>query len=314
MKKILSLGAIALATALPALQAVADWKPSGPITLDIGFRAGGGADTQARLIGEDLSARKGWKIVYKNTAGKGGGNLARAIKDAPNDGLTIGIAVTDTITYNPLVSDKAGFTHADFDYIITTAPTQMGLVVRADSGWKTLEDLAAAGKDKDLKFAVMAPRLADGAYVIAKSQGIKFNQVKVKGGRGVLNGLMASDVDVGFVAGIHVKAVEAGDLVNLASAESTRLTMSPDAPTLRELGIPYDFGVSFLIFGPKDMPADAKKGIADAVAEVLSDDESKARQFILRAMGTPPLLTGDELDQHIEDLVDQNKKMIASIE
>lgn len=313
MKKYLSLGAIALAAMLP-IQAMAEWKPSGPITLDIGFRAGGGADTQARLIGQELTERFGWTIAYKNTPGKGGGNLARAMKEAPNDGLSIAIAVTDTVTYNPLVSDKAGFTHADFDYIITTAPTQMGLVARADSGWTSLADLAAAGQTQDLKFAVMAPRLADGAYVIAKSQGIKFNHVNVKGGRGVLNGLMASDVDVGFVAGIHVKGVEAGDLVNLASAEATRLTMSPEVPTLMELGIPYSFGVSFLVFGPKGMPEEAKAGIAAAISEILSDDASEARKFILRAMGTPPLVSGAELDQHILDLVEQNKDMLASIE
>ena len=313
MKKLLSLGAALFAATVLTTPALAEWSPEGPITLSIGFRAGGGADTQARLIGEELGTVKGWKINYKNVAGKGGGNLARALKDAPNDGLTIGIAVTDTVTYNPLVSEKAGFSHEDFDYIITTAPTQMGLVARADSGWKTLEDLAEAGKKQDLKFAVMAPRLADGAYVIAKSQGIKFNHVSVKGGRGVLNGLMAKDVDVGFVAGIHVKGVEAGDLVNIASAEATRLTMSPDVPTLRELGIPYDFGVSFLVFGPKGMPEKAKQGIADAIGQILSDEDSKARQFILRAMGTPPLLTGDALDSHISELVESNKRMLESI-
>lgn len=34
--------------------AVADWKPAGPITMLIGFAAGGGADTQARMIAEEL--------------------------------------------------------------------------------------------------------------------------------------------------------------------------------------------------------------------------------------------------------------------
>ena len=313
MRRILSLGAAIISLALP-MQASADWNPDGPLTIHIGFKAGGGADTQARMIGEELSAKTGWTIIYNNIAGKGGGNLARALKETPNDGLSIGLAVTDTVTYNPLVSEKAGFDHTDFDYIITTAPTQMGLVARADSGWRSLEDLAKAGKSEQLKFAVMAPRLADGAYVIGKSQGIQFNQVSVKGGKGVLNGLMAKDVDVGFVAGIHVKGVESGDLVNLASAEATRLTMSPEVPTLRELGIPYDFGVSFLVFGPKGMPEAAKQTIANSISDILSDDNSKSRQFILRAMGTPPLVQGEELDDHISELVEMNKAMIASID
>ena len=41
----------------------ADWAPEGPITLLIGLAAGGGADTQARLIAEEIEARTGWRII-----------------------------------------------------------------------------------------------------------------------------------------------------------------------------------------------------------------------------------------------------------
>lgn len=310
-----TIAGLALAVAMAPAAALAEWQPKGPITLNIAFKAGGGADTQARLIGEELAARKGWKIIYKNVTGKGGGNLARAMKGGNNDGHTIGMAVTSTFSYDPLVSKKAGYTAADFDYIITTAPTQMGLVVRADSGWKTVDDLAAAAKDgKALKFAIMAPMLADAAYLIGKKYDVKFNRVKAKGGRGVLNGLMAKDVDVGFIAGIHVKGVKAGELVNLASAEADRLGMSPDVPTLKELGIPYSFGVKFLVFAPKGMPADAREAIGNAFKEIMSDESTKARQFVQRAFGTPPLLTGAELDKFMAEELEARKKMLASIE
>ena len=45
-----ALGIVA-ATALGA--AAEDWKPAGPVKLMIAFAAGGGADTQARLIAEE---------------------------------------------------------------------------------------------------------------------------------------------------------------------------------------------------------------------------------------------------------------------
>ncbi len=315
MKRLEFIALSAALALLPATGALAEWQPSGPITLNIGFRAGGGTDTQARLIGEALSAKKGWKFIYKNVTGKGGSNLARVMKDAPNDGLSIGMAVTSTFTYNPLISKKAGYDAKDFDYIVTTAPTQMGLAVRSDSGWKTIDDMMAAAKGgQQLKFAIMTPRLGDAAYLIGKKYGVKFNRVKAKGGRGVLNGLMAKDVDVGFIAGLHAKAVKAGELVNLASAEASRLTMSPDAPTLRELGIPYDFGITFLVFGPNGMPAEAKKTIADAFVAVLSDEDSKATKFVKKAFGTPPLNTGAALDRQIADELAANEKILATIQ
>ena len=58
MKRIVPLACVAALAFVPTAQA--EWKPSGPITLNIGFKAGGGTDTQARLIGEALAAKKGW--------------------------------------------------------------------------------------------------------------------------------------------------------------------------------------------------------------------------------------------------------------
>ena len=55
----------------------AEWRPSGPITVLIGFSAGGGTDTQARLIAAELEKRKGWKIIPQNMPGKAGGIMAR---------------------------------------------------------------------------------------------------------------------------------------------------------------------------------------------------------------------------------------------
>lgn len=313
MKRPVALGLITALALVPATHALAEWKPSGPITLNIGFKAGGGTDTQARLIGEELSKKLGWKFIFKNVAGKGGSNLARTMKGGATDGLTIGMAVTTTFAYNPLLSKKLGYTADDFDYIISTAPTQMGLVVRKDSGWKSMADVVAAAKGGKLKFAIMSPRLGDAAYLISQKYGVKFNTVKAKGGRGVLNGLMAKDVDVGFIAGIHVKGVKAGDLINVASAEKTRLSMSPDVPTMMELGIPYEFGVTFVVFAPKGMDPKAKDAIAAAFKGVLSNEKSKARAFVKRAFGEPPLKTGAALAKQIADEIANNKKVLATI-
>lgn len=307
--------AIALMVLAPFSGAVAEWKPAGPIKFVIAFTAGGGADTQARLIGEEVGARKGWKFIYDNVTGKGGSNAANAVKGVKPDGMTIGMAVVETFSYNPLASKKAGYTSGDFDYLVTTAPTQMGLVAKSAKGWKSIDDLvrAATGGSKPLSIAIMSPRLADAAYVIEKKYGIKLNQVKVQGGKGSLNSIVAGDVDLGFVAGIHAKSVKSGDLVNLASAESDRLTMSPNAKTMKELGLPYDFGAKFLVFGPKGMPADAKAAIVAAITEVVKDPASKTRKFIERAFGSPPLISGPALDKSVAESVKENQGLIDAL-
>lgn len=313
MLKSLSCAAAAalLVTSVTVSTAQAEWKPNGPIKLMIGFKAGGGTDTQARLIGEELSKKKGWKFIFKNVTGKMGGNLARVLKKEKNDGLTIGMAIIDTFAYGPQVSKNAGYTAADFDYLLTTAPSQVGVVTRTESGWKTIDDLIKTAKSKKLKFGYMTDPLGDAVYLIGKKYGVKFNQVSTKGGRGVMNALVAKDIDIGFIGGIHAKAVKAGQLINLASAEDARLTMSPDAPTLKELGIPYSFGFTFVVVAPKGIPADAKATITNAMLDLINDKNSKSRKLIERIFGTPPLDHGSALDKLVKDSVKARSEILA---
>ena len=301
------------ALALSAGSAAAAWKPSGPINLMIAFSAGGGADTQARLIATALEKTKGWKIIPQNVTGKGGAVMARKLKSQPNDGLTIGIAVTETFGYNMLAVKKAGYAADDFTYVTTTAGSQMGIVAKTSRGWKSIQDVIAAAKGgATIKLGAMSTRLADIAYTIEQKYGVKFNTVMFRGGRKVLNAITAGDVDVGWVAGIQAKGVRAGDLVNLMSGETARLKISPDVPTLGELGISYDAGAKFLIVAPKGIPADARKGIADAVAAVLTEKSTKAAQFVQRAFGGPQLISGAALEKLISDGIAGSKKLMMA--
>lgn len=287
-----ALGLIAVSTATMA----ADWTPPGPIKLMIAFRAGGGADTQARLIAEALEEKLGWSFIPEQVTGKGGVNLLNALKDAPNDGTAIGMVVTESVGYN-LAASKAGITPADFTGLSTTAGFQMGIVSQSSKGWKTFADVVAAAKGgTQISFGTMSPKLADIAYLLGEAQGVEFNIVSVKGGKAVMDGVNAGDLDVGFMAGIQGKGVAAGDLVNLASGLSTPLVQTPDAPTLADLGVTYDADGYFVFVGPAGMPDDARKALADAIASVASDESTKAGGIIKKAFGGSATITGAELD------------------
>ena len=239
--------------------------------------------------------------------------MARKLKSQPNDGLTIGIAVTETFGYNMLAVKKAGYSASDFTFITTTAGSQMGVVAKTSRGWKSIHDLVKAAKGgATIKFGAMSARLADIAYTVEQKFGIALNTVMFKGGRGVLNAITAGDVDAGWVAGIQSKGVRAGDLVNLLSGESGRLKVSPDAPTLREVGIAYDAGAKFLVVAPKGIPADARKGLADAIASVLKDKSTKAAQFVTRAFGGPLLISGAAVDKLIADGIASSRQLMEA--
>ena len=302
MRKLLTAAAAALGLAFTTPAAVEaaghGWKPAGPIKMLIAFRAGGGADTQARLIAEELEARHGWKVIPEQVTGKGGANMAVALKDMPNDGTAIGMVVTETFAYNMIAAKRQAYTQADFTPLTTTAGFQMGVVALTSKGWASWDDVIVAAKGgQDIRFGVMSPKLGDLAYMLGKEAGVEFNIVSVKGGKGVMNGLNAGDLDVGWGAGIQGKAVKAGDMVNLLSGISKPLTLTPDAPLLKDVGVPFNADGYFMFTAPAGLPNDAREAITNAIAEIVNDPATKANGMINKAFGGPVVIAGADLEQ-----------------
>ena len=288
-----------------------EWKPSGPIKMFIAFAAGGGADTQARMIAAELEEAKGWKIIPEQATGKGGLNAVKALAGEPKDGTAIAMIVTETLGYNSAAAGTAGPDAAT--PITTTASSQMAVVALKEKGYKTLADVIEAAKGGEtIRFGTMSPALSDLAYIIGKENGVEFNIVQVRGGRAVMNGLNAGDMDVGFGAGIQAKAVAAGDMIELASAKSGKLASSPDAPLLSDFGVEFTNDTMFLIVGPAGMDETARDAIAAAIAQVLQKDGSKAKGFIDKGFGGVNMVQGEELKKMIADAHAQADGLLAA--
>ena len=291
-----------------------EWKPSGPIKLIATFKAGGGVDTQARLIAEEMQKRYGWKIIPENIAGKGGINGLRTLKKGPNDGTVIAMTASESLGYNMVVSKKAGLKLDDFTGLTTTALAQIGIVALTSKGWQTFHDVVdAAKKGQQIRFGAMSQKLADIAYLLGKAQGVQFNIVMAKGGRGVMNGLNAGDLDVGFVAGIQANAVRAGDMVNLASGMSIPLTLSPKAPLMKEFGVEFVSDAYFMFAAPAGLPQAAQQAITNAIAEVVHDPSTKAGGYIKKAFGQATTLNGADLELFLNDQSQASKKLLKAV-
>ncbi len=312
MKRILTAAAAALGLSALSTGALAqDWTPPGPIKLMIAFAAGGGADTQARLIAEDLETKLGWQFIPEQVTGKGGMNLAMAIKDEPSDGSVIGMVVTETMGYNMMAAD-AGVTPDDFTAITTTAGFQMGIVSLSSKGWTGFDDMIAEAQGTPLRFGVMSPKLADLAYLLGEAQGVEFNIISVQGGRAVMNGVNAGDMDLGFMAGIQGRGVAAGELVNLASALSEPLVQTPEAPMLSDLGVPFNADGYFLFIAPAGLPTEARDAFATAIGEVITTDGMKSNDMITKAFGGPTVIAGDAAQALVSDYFDAAGRLMEA--
>ena len=314
MKSFVLSAAIAAVTMLgTATGALAEWKPNGPIKLMIAFAAGGGADTIARAVGDELQKRHGWEIQPQQVTGGGGLKLAAAMKSEPSDGTTIGMAITESYGYNMVANPGAGITLADVTPLTTVAGFQMGVVAKTSKGWKTIDDVIAAAKaGETLRFGTMTPKLSDLAFLLSDANNLNLNIVEVKGGKAVMNGVNAGDLDLGFMAGIQAKGVASGDLVNLASALTVPLAQTPEAPLMMDRGVPFGADGYFLFAAPPGLDPAARKALTDAIIEVVSDPSTKAGGIIKKAFGGASIIKGSDVEALLEADVKAAKELIKA--
>ena len=302
--------AFALIAAATGAQAQ-DWKPKGPVKMMIAFSAGGGADTLGRLLAEEINTRYGWEIIPENAPGKGGLTAGVALKDEPADGETIGVTVSEVLTYSIQTMRKPPYQLDDFTYISTLAGSQMGIIAKPARGWETLADVIAAAKGGEkITVGAMSQRLADATYVLGKNNGVEFTTVMTGGGKASLNAVVADDVDIGWSAGAQTAAVQAGEITNLASAEAEPLLMQPDAPLVQDFNLPYNFGIKFVVLAPAGIPQEAREAWEHHIAEILNDPESKLTQFTQRAFAGPNVVQGAALEAYLQDSYDAETALL----
>ena len=287
------------------------WEPNGPIKLIIAFRAGGGADTSGRLIAEGIQDAKGWEIIPEQITGKGGVNALVALRDMPNDGSAIALVVTESLGYNAASARDAGVEPSQFTGLTTTAGFQMGIVAKTEMGWNDIGDAINAVKaGEELRFGAMSPKLADLAFLLGDANGIEFNIIEVTGGRAVMDGVVAGDMDLGFMAGIQAGGVASGELVNLASALSVPLKQSPEAPTMADYGLEFNADGYFVIVAPAGLPDDARMALTEAIIE--ASNSGKAAEMISAAFGGTVNITGEKLDALLQNDFDAAGALIEA--
>lgn len=122
-----------------------------PISLVVGYSAGGSADFVARVVGEAMSKRLGRQIIIENVVGASGMLAVQKVLNAPADGNLLYMGGTDTVAV-PMVNPKAKVDwERDFAPVgrMTTLP--MIFAVPKSSPYSTLGELIAAlrkgGKD-----------------------------------------------------------------------------------------------------------------------------------------------------------------------
>lgn len=286
-KRMLANFVLLLACSLAATPGMvhAAWEPGGSITVKIMFPAGGGGDILARAITSSIEKHTGWNLVVENRRGGGGATATREVMASDPDGLTIGMAVTETFGFIPVMNPNAGFTSDSVTQLGAVAITQVGLIANADARWNSLEDVIADARNGEkINVGVFSPGSTASVKALAAAAGIELTTVPVKSGKeGVVN-VMAGQLDLTLAAGPQAPFIRKGEAKVLASFESDRLLLGSEAKTVAESGYQHSTqNNQWLFFAPKNIPEDARTALEAALVAVANDEN--LRSLVEEKMG-----------------------------
>jgi tripartite-type tricarboxylate transporter receptor subunit TctC len=274
--RLLTLLAVALVTAACAVPALAADYPTRPITLIVPWPAGGSTDTHLRKLSEIASRHLGQPIVIENKPG-GGGMLGPGVmaKSAAPDGYTLSQLHVGAFR-QPFLQKVDWDPMRDFTYIIGVSGYTFGMVVKADSPFKSLDDVIAYARANPGRMSYASTGTGTSPHLLveqlAAKAGVEFLHVPYKGNADSTQALMGGHVMVQSDATGWGKFVDAGTFRLLVTFGEQRTRWG--APTAKELGYDVVSYSPYGIVGPRGMDPKVVKILHDAFKKAMDDPEN----------------------------------------
>ena len=255
--------------------AVAQTYPSRPITMVVPWGAGGGTDATARIVAALMEKEMGQPVNVVNRTGGNGVVGHSAIASAPADGYTLGM-----ITVEISMMHWAGLTDlkpTNYTPLALMNIDPAAVTVRADSPYKTVNDLLAAIKANPGKFKASGTGQG-GIWHLALAGMLKDQKMETSaapwvpsnGAAPAMNDLAAGGIEF-VTCSLHESRalIDAGKARPLTIMANQPSGLYPNVPTLKTAtGSNWAIGAWRGIAGPKGLPADVQAKIGAVLKKI----------------------------------------------
>jgi tripartite-type tricarboxylate transporter receptor subunit TctC len=267
------------AAALLTSAYASDW-PGKPIRMVVGYPPGGGTDTVARVLAQQLTQVLGQSVIVENRAGASGTIATQQVVRAEPDGYTVLFATASPLTGAPLT--MKGLT---YDPMKDLAPvTLIGggpfiLVANPAFPADTLPALVAYARAHPRQVNYASPGNSTANYFFSEllnmQAGIETTHIPYKGSAALINDLIAGQVQYTLdTPGTTLPLIRAGKLKALAIFSEKRLDRAPDIPTTVEAGFPDLVGGSWYgLLVPRDTPPAIVDALYGATRKALAQED-----------------------------------------
>jgi tripartite-type tricarboxylate transporter receptor subunit TctC len=267
----LAVGAALTALSAPIGAQEAPYPTRGPIEMTVLFPAGSSADVTARLLAEGIGKNLGASVVVVNRPGAGGAIGYRHVAAQKADGYSL-VWNSNSIstTYH---SGQLAFDYHAFDPVARALVESPLVAVRADSNWKTLNDLVADAKTRPNKISIGNSGIGSHTHIssvaLFKAAGVDVLDVPFPAAQ-VVPSLLGGHIDALMVLPAALSAhVKSGQVRVLAALIPKRDPTFPDVPTAQEQGIGVSLEAWRGIAVPKGTPMPAIAALEGAIRKTV---------------------------------------------
>ena len=283
--------------------------------LIVGFPAGGGADTLARLTAQWLSERLGQPFIIENRPGAGTNIATEAVVHAPADGHTLLLVGPSNATNATL------FERLNFNFIRDIAPVAgiarvaFVLLVNPSLPAKTFLEFLTYAKANPAKINMASSGNGTPSHIAGElfkmMAGVNMLHVPYRGDVPAITALLGGQAQVyfGTLSG-SIEYIRSGKLRALAVTTATRSEMLPDVPTIGEFVPGYEASTWYGVGAPKATPAEIIDKLNKEINAGLADPNIKAR--IADVGGTVLALSPADFGKFIADETEKWGKVIRA--
>ncbi len=259
-----------------AAPAYASAYPQRPVTVVVGYAAGGATDAIARIVSQKLGEQLGQPFIVENRPGANGNIATEHVAKAPADGYTLLFGGSNNVTNSSLYKKLPFDFRADFVPIAMVTSLPNILVVHPSVPANSVAELIALARarPKELNFGSSGVGSSQhlSGELFKTMAGVEITHVPYKGSSPAVADLLGGHIQIMFDnAPSALGNVRAGKTRALGVSSIKRSAAAPDIPTISEAGLKgYDVTAWLAFFASAKISPDIAEKLNREVAKALA--------------------------------------------